>query len=237
MGESYGAWKMGSDEQVMPWIDMANVACGFHASDPDVMAHTLQLARQYDVTIGAHPSYQDLKGFGRRSIPHTPDEITHAVTYQVGALQALANLYDLKVEYIKPHGAMYNDMMKSPQIFEAILASAENLQLPLMVLAGNNDQLLELADSYNVPLLFEAFADRAYQSNGQLVPRSHPNAVHHKQDDIYHQVLQIANYGSVTCIDGTAIAIEADTICVHGDNLESIATIERLSHALNANRG
>jgi len=233
MGESFGQWKMGLDEEVMPWVDMANIACGFHAADPDVMAKTLLLAKEYNVKVGAHPSYPDLQGFGRRSIPMEDDEITHAITYQVGALVALAKMYDVHVEYIKPHGALYNDMMRQEAIFVAILAAAENFGLPVMILAGkNNGRYLDLADQFNVPLLFEAFADRAYQDNGYLVPRNHPKAVHHLQDDIYHQVMQLAQYGSITSINGEQIALEADTICVHGDNADAIAMVQRIARGL-----
>ncbi|WP_102525539.1 5-oxoprolinase subunit PxpA [Vibrio tapetis] len=233
MGESFGLWSMGMDEDVMPWVDMANIACGFHASDPDIMAKTLLLAKQHDVMVGAHPSYQDLQGFGRRSIPLSDDEITHCVIYQVGALVAMARMYDCKVEYIKPHGALYNDMMSNESIFVAILAAAENFGLPVMILAGvNNNRYLDLADQFNVPLLFEAFADRAYQDNGLLLPRSHPKAVHHLQDDIYHQVIQLAQYGSITSLNGAKIMLEADTICVHGDNADSIAMVQRISQGL-----
>ncbi|EGU60183.1 LamB/YcsF family protein [Vibrio nigripulchritudo ATCC 27043] len=235
MGESFGSWKMGLDEEVMPWVDMANIACGFHASDPNVMSTTLKLAKQYRVSVGAHPGYPDLNGFGRRSIPMSQDEIVHNVVYQVGAIQSLANLNSVKVEYIKPHGALYNDMMKSEEVFVGILAAAENFSLPVMILAGtDNSRYLDLADQFNVPLLFEAFADRAYLDNGLLVPRSHPDAVYHKEDDIYHQVMQLARYGSITSINSSKIQIEADTVCVHGDNPESVAMVQRISQSLAA---
>ncbi|PKF76994.1 hypothetical protein CW749_24460 [Vibrio sp. vnigr-6D03] len=233
MGESFGSWSKGLDEDVMPWVDMANIACGFHASDPDVMSKTLKLARSHSVKVGAHPGYHDLIGFGRRTIPMTQDQIVHSIVYQVGALKSLASLNDVHLDYIKPHGALYNDMMHNESVFIGVLAAAENFSLPVMILASSdNTRYLDLADQFNVPLLFEAFADRAYQDNGLLVPRSKPNAVHHKEEDILYQVMQLAKYGSITSENGNAIQIEADTVCVHGDNPESIAMVQRIAQGL-----
>ncbi|HAS8279454.1 LamB/YcsF family protein [Vibrio vulnificus] len=233
MGESFGNWKMGSDELVMPWVDMANIACGFHASDPSVMSKTVALAKHYKVKIGAHPGYQDLVGFGRRSIPHTPAQISEIVLYQVGALKAVCQYHDVPLHYVKPHGALYNDMMESEATFRAICEAVSIFGIPLMILAtSNNQRYLDIADIYDVPLLFEAFADRQYQEDGKLTPRSQANAVYHQPEDIYNQALQIATYGSVNTANGTRLSLEADTICVHGDNPESIALVQRISQAI-----
>jgi len=235
MGESFGNWKMGEDEQVMPWVDMANIACGFHASDPHVMSKTIKLAIHFNTRIGAHPGYFDMQGFGRRSIPHLPQQITELVTYQVGALKALCQFHNTDVEYVKPHGALYNDMMSNMEIFKAVIEAVSSFNLPLMILAtGDNQKYLDIADNYDVPLLFEAFADRAYLADGKLAPRSRENSVLSNADDIFNQVMQLANFGSVTSIDGTVLAIEADTVCVHGDNPQSIALIQKISQALNS---
>ncbi|NVD07938.1 5-oxoprolinase subunit PxpA [Vibrio sp. JPW-9-11-11] len=233
MGESFGAWTMGNDASVMPYIDMANVACGFHASDPQVMSQTIQLAVSHDVQIGAHPSYPDLQGFGRRSITMAQDEISNMLIYQIGALKGLCESHNTDVNYVKPHGALYNDMQKDPVIFEAVLDAVSSFGLPLMTLAiTDNQTLLDLADRYDVPLLFEAFADRRYQANGQLAPRTHPNAVLHTTSDILSQVQQIAKYRKVRTIDGFSIDIEADTLCVHGDNPQGIAVIAQIRELL-----
>ncbi|WP_193265652.1 5-oxoprolinase subunit PxpA [Vibrio navarrensis] len=233
MGESFGIWPMGSDEMVMPWVDMANIACGFHASDPHVMAKTVALAKHYNVKVGAHPGYQDLSGFGRRSIPHTAAQITEIVLYQVGALKAFCQYHDVPLHYVKPHGALYNDMMADEEVFRAIAEAVSVFALPLMILATtDNQRYLDIADIFDVPLLFEAFADRSYQEDGRLTPRSQVNAVYHNADDIYNQAMQIATYGCVTTVSGTRVLLEADTICVHGDNPESIALVQRLSQAL-----
>lgn len=233
MGESYGIWNMGEDSEVMPWIDMANIACGYHASDPNIMSQTILLALRNNVKIGAHPSYHDTQGFGRRSIAHTETEITHLVLYQIGALKALAALHNATVEYIKPHGALYNDMMRSPAVFKAIAKAAQVYALPLMILStSENSQYLEMADDYNVPLLFEAFADRTYSDNGQLSTRDHPKSVLQNSDDIYYQAMQIVKYGSVTTITGQQLKIQADTICIHGDNPHSIACIRKIKESI-----
>ncbi len=233
MGESFGHWVMGNDAQVMPHIDMASIACGFHASDPQIMSKTVQLALSYDVQIGAHPSYPDRQGFGRRSIPMSADEITNMLIYQIGALKALCESHNAELRYVKPHGALYNDMQTNLTVFEAVLDAVSSFDLPLMTLAiTDNQPLLDLADRYDVPLLFEAFADRRYQVNGQLASRTNSDAVLTSPDDILSQAQQIALYGKVRTIDGFTIPLEVDTICVHGDNPQSISVIEQIKHML-----
>ncbi|PSU35031.1 5-oxoprolinase subunit PxpA [Photobacterium lutimaris] len=238
MGESYGSWTMGKDSDVMPYVDMANIACGFHASDPDHMAKTIQLAVEDNVEIGAHPGYDDKSGFGRRSIPHSAEAITRLVAYQIGALEALCQLSGGEVSYVKPHGALYNDMMAQPRIFEAILSAVSDLNqhrssaLKLMILAQRDNQhYTELAAQMGVELLFEGFADRAYSSNGLLVPRTQVGSVYHDSHRIRQQVAELAN-GKVTTIDGQTLALHVDTVCVHGDNEESIAIVRQLAEDL-----
>jgi UPF0271 protein len=229
MGESFGSWTMGNDSLAMPHIDMANIACGFHASDPQVMSATIQKAIQNNVTIGAHPSYPDLQGFGRRSISMSSDEITNLLIYQIGALSGLCMSQNTTINYVKPHGALYNDMVKDLTIFEAVVEAVSCFNIPLMTLAvANNQPFLDIADCYEVPLLFEAFADRKYLANGHLAPRSVDGSVLTKKEDILDQVKQIAHYAKVRTLDGFSIPIEADTICVHGDNDQSIALIQSI---------
>lgn len=229
MGESFGSWSMGNDPAVMPYIDMANIACGFHASDPKIMSDTIKLAIKHNVEIGAHPSYPDLQGFGRRSIPLPTEEITTMLIYQIGAIKGLCESHNTELSYVKPHGALYNDMQTDMSIFEAVVDAVSSFNLPLMTLAiTDNQRLLDIADKYDVPLLFEAFSDRRYQANGQLAPRSLPNAVITNEEEILDQVQQIVQYGKVRTIDGFSIALDADTICVHGDNEKSIAIIDKI---------
>ncbi|MGF1908564.1 5-oxoprolinase subunit PxpA [Vibrio kasasachensis] len=229
MGESYGQWVKGNDSQVMPLIDMANIACGFHASDPKTMADTVKLAIQHDVKIGAHPSYPDRLGFGRRTIPMNSEELTYTLIYQIGALKAMCESFNTELHYIKPHGALYNDMIEDHSIFESVADAASCFALPLMMLAHpDNQPFLDIADRYEVPLLFEAFADRAYTSNGMLAPRAQAGAVLTDSESVLNQVEQIINYGKLVTIDGDVIQIEADTICVHGDNPQALQILEDL---------
>ncbi|MGF1719390.1 5-oxoprolinase subunit PxpA [Vibrio kyushuensis] len=236
MGESYGAWTMGSDEAVMPHINMANIACGFHASDPNIISDTIDLALKYDVSIGAHPSYPDLHGFGRRSMAFEPQQLSNILIYQIGAMKALCESKNAQLDYVKPHGALYNDMQKGDQIFEAVVDAVSCFHIPLMTLATQQNQSkLEVADRYDVPLLFEAFIDRAYLANGLLAPRDTQGAVHTRHEDILNQLKQIVHYQKVTTLDGFVIPIEADTICVHGDNEDSIQLIQTISRFINEN--
>jgi len=235
MGESFGQWAMGSDQSVMPWIDMANIACGFHASDPDVMAQTIALALKHQVTIGAHPGYDDKKGFGRRSMQCSLAEIKNLVAYQIGAMQGMCALQGSTVSYVKPHGALYNDMMDNVEIFSAIVdAVASQPSRPsLMILAAPQLQSYQaIANKQGVTLLFEAFADRAYTPQGKLVSRGQPGAVLHQSSAIIEQVVRLAQTGEIIANDGSVLTLKVDTVCVHGDNAESIACIKALRSAL-----
>lgn len=235
MGESFGPWHMGLDDQVMPLVDLANVACGFHASDPVTMARTVLLAKHAGTAIGAHPSYPDLVGFGRRRMDCHPQEIVAMIQYQVGALAGIARAHGLSLSHIKPHGALYNDMMREPDILRAVLEGvvSYDASLPLMLMAtADNTEVERIAAEFGVSLLFEAFADRAYDSRGYLVPRSVEGAVLHDREEIVEQSLRLAREGIVTTLDGTEIPLAADTLCVHGDNAESVQAVQRIRAAL-----
>ncbi len=235
LGESFGAWKMGLDEHVMPHIDMANVACGFHAGDPDVLAQTLKLVNTHQVTLGAHPSYPDRQGFGRRSMQLSEQEIINALHYQIAATEGMAKVQGLTLNYVKPHGALYNDMMKSQRILSCVIKAISHYpsELKLMVLAtAQQASHQQLADDYNVSLIFEAFADRLYTDEGLLTPRSEAGAVHDKSA-LLAQVKQLHQQGSVTTASGKSLALRADTLCVHGDNEASIALIEEIRNVIN----
>lgn len=225
LGESFGVWKMGMDEAVMPHIHQANIACGFHASDPLTMDRTVQLAVKHGVTIGAHPGYPDLVGFGRRSMAMGRDEVIALVAYQVGALSAICHRHGTSVSYVKPHGALYNDMMKDDGLCSAIMESISgvdrNLSMMLMS-TTRNDHYLQMADQYGLSLQFEFFADRAYTDEGLLVSRNQNGAVLHNEKDIVARVKHLLEEGSVTTVNEKRLQLTADTICVHGDNPESI---------------
>ncbi|MDT8893945.1 5-oxoprolinase subunit PxpA [Halomonas sp. I1] len=235
MGESFGAWTMGLDSEVMPHVDLANVACGFHASDPDVMRETVRLAGRHGVTVGAHPAYPDLTGFGRRSMACSPAEVENLVLYQVGALAGMCRAEERSLGYVKPHGALYNDMMRDHAILAAVMRAlaAFDAGLPLMVMATrDNSAERELARQHGVTLWCEAFADRAYDGQGRLVSRREPGAVHHERDVIVDQARRIARGEPLTATDGSQLVLQADTLCVHGDNAESIAAIAAIRQAL-----
>jgi UPF0271 protein len=191
MGESYGVWEMGNDEALFPHIDMANLACGFHASDPININKSVALAKKHNVQIGAHVSYHDLVGFGRRSIPCTPNEITAKVVYQIGALYGFCKSHNVHIGYVKPHGALYNDMMKDITIFEAILKAIASFdsKIQLMLLSTTSMEIFEnLAKQYSIGLLYETFADRNYTDDGFLVPRSEADAVIHEDTKVIKRI-------------------------------------------------
>jgi len=228
---------MAHDEHVMHYIDMANIACGFHASDPALMAQTVALAKTHNVQIGAHPSYNDLEGFGRRKITLPDDEITQLVLYQVGALQAICKAQNTKVEYVKPHGALYNNMMKNEHVLVAILMALSSLKnkLPLMVLANNKAETnQQLADQFSVPLLFEAFADRVYADDGNLLSRKEKGAVMENDAAIEKQVEALIKNNQVTTISDKLLNIKADTICVHGDNIKALESVKKIRQIIDS---
>ena len=234
LGESFGSWTMGLDEQAMPHIDLANIACGFHGGDPDVMARTLQLAKQHSVTIGAHPSYPDLQGFGRRSMHCSASEIVNLIHYQVAALDGMAQCQGLNLSYVKPHGALYNDMMAKPEVWQAVLQAVASYHKPLklMILAtADAAQYQQQAAAAGVSLLLEAFADRRYTDAGKLTPRSQTGAVLHGAE-VLTQVRQLVTQGSVTTDSGKTLPLAADTLCVHGDNVAAITQLTEIRELL-----
>ena len=236
IGESFGNWTMGLDAEVMPFIDCANIACGFHAGDPSTMRKTVALALSHGVQIGAHPAYQDLQGFGRRSMAYSAEEIRDLLHYQIGALDGICRAQGARVSYVKPHGALYNDMMANPAQLRAVIqaVAAYDPQLPLMLMATRDNSAAQaLGDEYGGTLWFEAFADRAYDAAGRLVSRNLPGAVHHDPATIVAQALTIARGGELVASDGSALQLHANTLCVHGDNASSVAAVQRIREALN----
>jgi UPF0271 protein len=235
IGESFGAWSMGLDAEVMPYIDCANIACGFHAGDPGTMRKTVALALEHQVRIGAHPAYPDLVGFGRRSMSCSPQEVIDLLHYQLGALAGICRAQGGQVEYVKPHGALYNDMMSDAKllraVFQAVASYGGDVRLMLMARADNS-LAQGLADEYGVPLWFEAFSDRAYDGAGNLVSRSLPGAVHHEPERIVAQALDLAQGKPLLASDGSTLQLQVDTLCVHGDNAASVAAVRRIRQAL-----
>ena len=237
LGESYGSWTMGLDAQVMPHIDQANIACGFHAGDPVTMANTLALAAQHGVTIGAHPAYPDLVGFGRRPMNLSAEEIIASLHYQIAALDGMANCQQLQLSYVKPHGALYNDMMAKVEVRSAIMQAVASYHRPIALMLQATPELdshRREAESFGLAVLFEAFADRCYDDDGKLLSRSRPGAVHDREK-MLAQVEQLQRVGTVTTVGGKLIELRADTLCVHGDNLEGVQAIEAIRALVDGN--
>ncbi|PMH44910.1 hypothetical protein BCU68_12170 [Vibrio sp. 10N.286.49.B3] len=220
MGESFGHWTLGQDSAVMPHIDMANIACGFHASDPLNMEKTVKLAKKTHTKIGAHPGYPDLLGFGRRDMNLTAQELQASICYQVGALQGICAAHNVHVEYVKPHGALYNKMMQDHSVLKLIMQAVKHClpNAPLVVMATPQQKIIKsLAQEVGIELLFEAFSDRAYDSQGLLVSRTVKGATLESVEAVTAQIKQILQTSTVTTIDGDVLPLEVDTICIHGD--------------------
>ncbi len=218
MGESFGSFKVGEDEKIIPYVTSVNIACGYHAGDPTVMARTVKLAGRYGAAIGAHPGYPDLMGYGRRNMETFPGEIKNYILYQVGALAAFVKTSGMMLHHVKLHGALYNyaarDERAANEVIEAI--KAYDPELILVCLAGS--LCAQMALQAGLRVATEAFPDRAYLGNGQLVPRSMPGAVILDLETIKERVLKLVSTKTITSIDGYDIPLQADTLCIHGDS-------------------
>ncbi|MGL6266511.1 MAG: LamB/YcsF family protein [Chitinophagaceae bacterium] len=222
MGESYGAAIIGKDAELMPLVSSANIACGFHGGDPGILHQTIRLAQQNNVAIGAHPSYPDLAGFGRREMQLNPQETYDNVLYQLGALEAFTRAGGGKLHHVKPHGALYNRAARDAEQAEAILHAVYYFDKTLQVYGPADSELHKAALKIGLGFCREAFADRTYQANGSLTPRSQPGALIKDLVLAVQQVLQIIESGTVTAQDGTVIPMQADTICIHGDGIYAL---------------
>ena len=237
VGESFGNYKLGLDEDVIPLISSANIACGFHAGDPAVMRRTIAIARDNGVAIGVHPGFPDLVGFGRRNLDASLEEIKDYVTYQIGALQAFAAAQGVKVQHVKPHGALYNMAVNDTAIWKAVAEAiaAVDSRLILFVLAGRDREKLEtIGAEYGIRIAYEFFGDRAYNSDGSLVSRKEPGAVIHDSETVAEKILKMVIEGRVICQDGSEIELTADTICVHGDNPSALSLVKKIRETLQA---
>jgi UPF0271 protein len=235
VGESFGNYKLGLDEDVIALISSANIACGFHAGDPTVMKNTIAIAKKNNVALGAHPGFPDLIGFGRRSMDVSLEEIQDYVTYQIGALQAFAVSQGMKLQHVKPHGALYNMAVGNIEIWDAVAEAiaAFDPHLILFVLAGPGRQDLEaIGVKHGIRIAYEFFGDRAYNPDGSLVSRKLPGAVIHDDQQVADKVLKMVTEGSVICADGSEIQLAADTICVHGDNPAAVKLVKKIREIL-----
>ncbi len=233
LGEGFGAWAMGSDQEILGFVTSANVACGFHAGDPSVIDRTVALAVRAGVAVGAHPSHLDLRGFGRREIQAPPAELENDVVYQVGAVQAFARSHGTSLVHVKPHGALYNQAARDEGLARAIARAVARVDRKLMLVGlASSAPMRRTAEAEGLRFAAEAFADRAYGPDGHLVPRSQPGAVFADPERAAAQALSIARERAVTAADGTRVALEADTLCLHGDNPHAIAIARAVRRAL-----
>lgn len=234
LGESFGAYKLGLDDQVLSYISSANVACGFHASDPVVMDKTVALAKDAGVAVGAHPGYPDLQGFGRRNMTIPPREVKAMVMYQIGALQAFCTARRLKLQHVKPHGALYNMAGKDEALAMAVCEAIQAVDDSLILLGLSGSKMLEAADKIGLRSAREVFADRAYEEDGSLVARTKPGAMITDEDEAVERVIRMIREGRVTAVTGKDIPIRADSVCVHGDSPKALAFVQKIRAALTA---
>ncbi len=237
LGESFGVYKLGLDEEIIPHITSANIACGFHGGDPGVMRKTVSLAKRYGVEVGAHPGFPDLMGFGRRNIDATIEEIEDYVLYQIGALQAFAISQGLRLQHVKPHGSLYNMAAADLKIWEAIAKVVSKLDREIILVAlatSNRGPLLEIGRRFDLRIAFEAFPDRAYNPDGSLFSRREKGALIEDHEIVAKRALKMATEGRVFAIDGTEIELKADTLCVHGDNPLAVHMVKKIREEFKA---
>ncbi len=232
VGESHGAYRIGADEALMPWITSANVACGYHAGDPLVMDRTVRLAVQCGVGIGAHPGYPDLLGFGRRQMQLSPEEIENYVLYQVGALGAFVRSAGAKLAHVKPHGALYNAAAKDIEMARAIARGVARVRSDLILVGLAGSVLIEAAQEAGLRVAREGFADRAYNPDGTLRSRKLPGAVIEEPAMAAERAVRIARNGSVVAYAGEEVSLRVDTICVHGDTPTAVEIVRAIRQKL-----
>lgn len=235
LGESFGRYQLGEQEEVLKYITSANIACGFHAGDPTVMRKTVALAVENDVRIGAHPSFPDLIGFGRRQMQVAPHEAYDMVVYQIGALDAFLRLHNTQLQHVKPHGALYNMAAVDPSLAEAIAQAVKDVSPSLVLYGLAGSELTKAGEKLGLTVAHEVFADRTYQPDGTLTPRTEANALITDEQQSLDQIRQMVMEGSVRAVDGTIVKLQADTICVHGDSPHAVAFARRIYNDLRKN--
>lgn len=232
LGESFGSYTIGNDDQVIPLITSANVACGYHASDPVVMDQTLSMVKEAGIRIGAHPGFPDLMGFGRRNLSVSPTEAKAYVLYQLGALDAFCRVHGMKMQHVKPHGALYNMAAKDYELSRAICEGIQEFDPQLIVLALSGGELVRAAKDMGLRTALEVFADRAYEEDGSLVNRRKEGAMITDEDLAVARVVRMVKEKKVTAVTGKDIPIQADSVCVHGDGAKALAFVEKIRRAL-----
>jgi len=234
LGEGFGAWRLGNDDAMLDVVTSANVACGFHAGDPRTLLSTCRRAAERGVVIGAQVGYRDLPGFGRRFIDYETDDLVADVIYQIGALDALARAAGARVRYVKPHGALYNTIVHHEQQATAVVDAVRRYDPALPVLGLPGSIFLRLAADAGLRTLREAFADRGYRADGTLVPRREPGALLNDPAEVARRMVALVTTGTLSAVDGSVVAVEADSICVHGDTPGAVAMARGVRDALTA---
>ncbi len=238
MGESFGAYTIGMDGDVIRHITSANIACGFHAGDPQVLRRTVRMASENRVSVGAHPGFPDLMGFGRRHMECSPAEIENYVIYQVGAIRAFCDAENIPLRHVKPHGGLYNLAAENESVFQTIAGAvaAVDRSLILVGLAGRKaSRMSEIAKEADIRVVFEAFPDRAYTAEGTLTPRSRPHAVIKDPGEVADRALSMAASGRIRAEDGTSLELVPDTLCVHGDTPDAVELVRHIREKLEQN--
>jgi 5-oxoprolinase (ATP-hydrolysing) subunit A len=232
LGESFGAWKMGQDDKVLPLLTSANIACGFHAGDPNVMKNTVRLALDSGAALGVHPGMPDLVGFGRRKLDISPDDAYSIVVYQIGALAAFATAVGSTLQHVKPHGSLYNMAAKDAKLAEAIAQAIYDVDKSLILFALAGSESITAAKKIGVRTASEVFADRSYQEDGSLTPRSKAGAMITDENASIKQVLSMIIEHNVTTLSGKVIPVKADTLCIHGDGEKALLFAQKIRKAL-----
>ncbi|TDM13743.1 LamB/YcsF family protein [Macrococcus bovicus] len=232
LGESFGNYTIGNDAAIIPLITSANVACGMHAGDYNVMDQTIQLCKEHGIGIGAHPGYHDLMGFGRRKVEMSYDEVEALVTYQVGAIQAFCKRHAVKLNHVKPHGALYNATFNDRRLADHIVAALYRLDPDLKVMGIAGGHLVQAAEDKGMTGIHEVFADRNYEEDGTLVSRTETDALIHDAEEATSHILRMINDQVVKTKTGKLVPIQADSICVHGDGPEALRFVHAIRTAL-----
>ena len=235
MGESFGAWTMGMDGEVIRFITSANIACGYHAGDPQVMYRTVKLAKDHGVGVGAHPGFPDLVGFGRRNMDCTPDEVRDYVAYQIGAMKAFCAIHGVPLQHVKPHGNLYNMSVGNEAMIRAVVEAIAGVDRTVIYLALGGAQaplVSKITKEAGIKVAFEAFPDRAYTPEGKLAPRSQPGAVIKDPKVAAERALRMAKEGKIITTDGSVLEMQIDTICVHGDNPSAVELVKNIRSAI-----
>lgn len=234
LGEGYGPYHCGDDNAMLSLVTSANVACGFHAGDPEIMARMFKLAKECGVAVGAHPGFPDLWGFGRRRIPFTTGEIERIVAYQVGAALALANYAGHRVSYVKAHGALGNLMEADRSVADAVARAVKAVDRSLIMLAIALSEQVKAAESAGLSTIAEIYADRGYTEQGRLVPRGQPGAMIEDPDEAAQRVLAMVEHGAIFTVAGTKLNTDIGSVCVHGDSAHAVESARRIRKKLEA---